>query len=57
MVRVAGAGGATARLVRRALIAGQVTDGSVVKVDARGGQLAVEIENPVAKETEVAVGA
>ncbi|HEX6898663.1 MAG TPA: ATP-dependent chaperone ClpB [Thermoanaerobaculia bacterium] len=42
--------------IARALIAGEVTDGSVVRVDVQGGQLAVEIENPVAKEAEVGVG-
>jgi ATP-dependent Clp protease ATP-binding subunit ClpB len=42
--------------IARALVAGEVTDGSVVRVDARGGQLAVEIENPVAKEVEVGAG-
>ncbi|HSG40531.1 MAG TPA: type VI secretion system ATPase TssH, partial [Thermoanaerobaculia bacterium] len=42
--------------IARALVAGEVTDGSMVKVDARGGVLAVEIENPVAKEAEVGVG-
>ncbi|HEX7184150.1 MAG TPA: ATP-dependent chaperone ClpB [Thermoanaerobaculia bacterium] len=40
--------------IARSLIAGQVTDGSVVRVDVKGGALAVEIENP--KEAEVAVG-
>jgi len=40
--------------IARALVAGEVTDGSVVRVDAKGGQLMVEIESP--KEAEVAVG-
>ncbi|HEY3568156.1 MAG TPA: ATP-dependent chaperone ClpB [Thermoanaerobaculia bacterium] len=40
--------------IARALVAGEVTDGSVVQVDAKGGQLAVTIESP--KEAEVAVG-
>ncbi|HSU81941.1 MAG TPA: ATP-dependent chaperone ClpB [Thermoanaerobaculia bacterium] len=40
--------------IARALVAGEVTDGSVVRVDAREGHLAVEIESP--KEAEVAVG-
>jgi ATP-dependent Clp protease ATP-binding subunit ClpB len=43
--------------IARALVAGEVTDGSVVRVDAKGGQLAVEIESPAPKEAEVAVGA
>jgi ATP-dependent Clp protease ATP-binding subunit ClpB len=41
--------------IARALVAGEVTDGSLVRVDAKGGQLMVEIESP--KEAEVAVGA
>jgi ATP-dependent Clp protease ATP-binding subunit ClpB len=41
--------------IARALVAGEVTDGSLVRVDAREGHLAVEIESP--KEAEVAVGA
>jgi ATP-dependent Clp protease ATP-binding subunit ClpB len=41
--------------IGRALIAGEVREGSVLKVDAAGGQLKVEIENPV--EAAVAVGA
>jgi ATP-dependent Clp protease ATP-binding subunit ClpB len=40
--------------IGRALIAGEVREGSVLKVDAAGGQLKVEIENPV--EAAVAVG-
>jgi ATP-dependent Clp protease ATP-binding subunit ClpB len=40
--------------IARALVAGEVTDGSLVRVDAKGGQLAVEIESP--KEAEVVVG-
>ncbi|MEA2691827.1 MAG: ATP-dependent Clp protease ATP-binding subunit ClpB [Acidobacteriota bacterium] len=40
--------------IGRALIAGEVHEGSVLKVDVKGGQLAVEIENPV--EAAVAVG-
>jgi ATP-dependent Clp protease ATP-binding subunit ClpB len=40
--------------IARALVAGEVTDGSLVRVDAREGHLAVEIESP--KEAEVAVG-
>lgn len=45
--------------IARALIAGQVTEGSVVRVDAQGGQLAVNIESPkeTPKVAEVAVGA
>jgi ATP-dependent Clp protease ATP-binding subunit ClpB len=43
--------------IARALIGGQVVDGSLVKVDVKGGALAVEIEAPAAKEAEVAVGA
>ena len=42
--------------IARALIAGQVTEGSVVKVDAKDGQLAVEITTPAPKEEEVPVG-
>jgi ATP-dependent Clp protease ATP-binding subunit ClpB len=41
--------------IARALVAGEVTDGSVVRVDAKGGHLAVEIQSP--KEAEVPVGA
>ncbi|HEX3551605.1 MAG TPA: ATP-dependent chaperone ClpB [Thermoanaerobaculia bacterium] len=41
--------------IGRALIAGEVHDGALLRVDVQGGQLAVAIENP--KETEVAVGA
>jgi ATP-dependent Clp protease ATP-binding subunit ClpB len=41
--------------IARALVAGQVTDGSLVRVDVHDGQLAVEIEAP--KEAEVPVGA
>jgi ATP-dependent Clp protease ATP-binding subunit ClpB len=41
--------------IARALVAGEVTEGSLVKVDARGGALAVEIEN--SKEAEVPVEA
>src|SRR3954464_13985407 len=41
--------------IARALVAGEVTDGSLVRVDAKEGHLAVEIESP--KEAEVAVGA
>jgi ATP-dependent Clp protease ATP-binding subunit ClpB len=33
--------------IGRALIAGEAREGSVLKVDVQGGQLAVEIENPV----------
>jgi ATP-dependent Clp protease ATP-binding subunit ClpB len=43
--------------IARSLIGGQVTDGSVVRVDVKGGALAVEIEAPKPKEAEVAVGA
>jgi ATP-dependent Clp protease ATP-binding subunit ClpB len=45
--------------IARALIGGEVADGSVVKVDVKGGALAVEIENPVAppREAAAAVGA
>src|SRR5436305_6212178 len=41
--------------IARALIAGEVHDGSRLQVDMKGGQIAIEIENP--KETEVPVGA
>jgi ATP-dependent Clp protease ATP-binding subunit ClpB len=41
--------------IGRALVAGDVQEGAVLKVDAQGGALAVAIENP--KEAEVAVGA
>ncbi len=41
--------------IARALVAGEVHDGSLLKVDMKDGQLAIEIENP--KEAEVAVGA
>ncbi|HSS52205.1 MAG TPA: ATP-dependent chaperone ClpB [Thermoanaerobaculia bacterium] len=40
--------------IGRALIAGDVHDGALLRVDVKGGALAVEIENP--KEAEVAVG-
>jgi ATP-dependent Clp protease ATP-binding subunit ClpB len=40
--------------IGRALIAGDVHDGALLRVDVKGGTLAVEIENP--KEAEVAVG-
>jgi len=43
--------------IARALIGGQVVEGSIVKVDMKGGALAVEIEAPVPKEAEVGVGA
>jgi ATP-dependent Clp protease ATP-binding subunit ClpB len=43
--------------IARALVAGTVTDGSVVQVDAKGGALAVEIEAPKPQEAEVPVGA
>jgi ATP-dependent Clp protease ATP-binding subunit ClpB len=45
--------------IARALIAGEVHDGLRLRVDVKGGQLAIEIENPVAepKATEVPVGA
>jgi len=43
--------------IARALIGGQVVEGSIVKVDVKGGALAVEIEAPKPKEAEVAVGA
>src|SRR3954471_8567789 len=42
--------------IARALVAGEVTDGSLVRVDAKEGHLAVEIESPSPKEAEVAVG-
>jgi len=42
--------------IARALIGGQVVEGSVVKVDVKGGALAVEIEAPVPKEEAVGVG-
>jgi ATP-dependent Clp protease ATP-binding subunit ClpB len=42
--------------IARALIGGQVVEGSVVKVDVKGGALVVEIEAPVPKEEAVAVG-
>jgi len=41
--------------IGRALIAGEVHDGALLRVDVQGGALAVEIENP--KEAEVPVGA
>ncbi|MFL6194583.1 MAG: ATP-dependent chaperone ClpB [Thermoanaerobaculia bacterium] len=41
--------------IARALVAGEVADGSLVKVDAREGHLAVAIES--AQEAEVPVGA
>jgi ATP-dependent Clp protease ATP-binding subunit ClpB len=41
--------------IARALIAGQVIEGSLVQVDVQGGQLAVAIENPKAAEAEVPV--
>jgi ATP-dependent Clp protease ATP-binding subunit ClpB len=41
--------------IGRALVAGEVQDGALLRVDVKGGRLAVEIENP--KEAEVAVGA
>ena len=40
--------------IGRALIAGEVHEGAVLQVDVQGGELKVEIENPV--EAEVAVG-
>jgi ATP-dependent Clp protease ATP-binding subunit ClpB len=43
--------------IARALVAGEVTEGSVVRVDAQGGALAVEIGAPVAREEAVGVGA
>jgi ATP-dependent Clp protease ATP-binding subunit ClpB len=43
--------------IARALVAGEVTEGSVVRVDAQGGALAVAIEAPVAREEAVGVGA
>ncbi len=44
--------------IGRALVAGEVHDGSLVKVDAREGHLAVAIENPkeAAVEDRVPVG-
>ena len=41
--------------IARALVAGEIHDGALLRVDMQGGQLAVEIENP--KEAEVPVGA
>jgi ATP-dependent Clp protease ATP-binding subunit ClpB len=41
--------------IARALIAGEVQDGALLRVDVKDGHLAVEIENP--KEAEVPVGA
>ncbi len=45
--------------IARALIAGEVHDGSLLRVGMKDGQLAIEIENPVEKpkEAEVPVGA
>ncbi|HEY0554549.1 MAG TPA: ATP-dependent chaperone ClpB [Thermoanaerobaculia bacterium] len=45
--------------IARSLIAGEVHDGSLLRVGMKDGQLAIEIENPVekAEEAEVAVGA
>jgi ATP-dependent Clp protease ATP-binding subunit ClpB len=43
--------------IARALIAGEVHDGSLLRVGMKEGQLAIEIENPVEKEAEVAVEA
>jgi ATP-dependent Clp protease ATP-binding subunit ClpB len=45
--------------IARALIAGEVHDGSLLRVGMKDGQLAIEIVNPVekAKEAEVPVGA
>ncbi|HYU32073.1 MAG TPA: ATP-dependent chaperone ClpB [Thermoanaerobaculia bacterium] len=43
--------------IARALIAGQVTEGSVVQVDFRDGALAVDITAPVAREEAVGVEA
>ena len=43
--------------IARALIAGQVTEGSVVRVDYRDGGLAVDIEAPVPREEAVGVEA
>jgi ATP-dependent Clp protease ATP-binding subunit ClpB len=43
--------------IARALIGGQVVEGSVVRVDVKEGALAVEIEAPKPKEAEVPVGA
>ncbi len=40
--------------IARALVAGEVTDGSLVRVDVEGGHLAVHIESR--REAEVAVG-
>ncbi|HYG65963.1 MAG TPA: AAA family ATPase, partial [Thermoanaerobaculia bacterium] len=41
--------------IGRALIAGQVTEGSLVRVDVQGGQLVVAIEAPKEAEAEVPV--
>ncbi len=41
--------------IARALVAGEVQDGALVRVDVESGHLAVKIENP--KEAEVPVGA
>jgi ATP-dependent Clp protease ATP-binding subunit ClpB len=45
--------------IARALVAGEVHDGSLLRVGMKGGQLAIEIENPIdkPKEAEVSVGA
>src|SRR5215210_2066443 len=43
--------------IARALVAGEVTEGSLVKVDAREGHLAVAIESAQEAEAEVPVGA
>ena len=43
--------------IGRALVAGEVHDGALLRVDLKDGGLAVAIENPVPKEAEVAVGA
>jgi ATP-dependent Clp protease ATP-binding subunit ClpB len=45
--------------IGRALVAGEVHDGSLVKVDVKEGHLAVAIENPkaAAVEDRVPVGA
>jgi ATP-dependent Clp protease ATP-binding subunit ClpB len=43
--------------IGRALVAGEVHDGSLVRVDVKDGHLAVTIENPVPKEEAVPVGA
>jgi len=43
--------------IARALIGGQVVEGSVVRVDVKNGALAVDIEAPVPKEEAVGVGA